>query len=128
LKTRILDSNPGGGAGPSAQQAAVLHILFGTQTGNAEAVANDIAAEAGAQGFSPAVQALDDVEIERLSEMERVAIVTSTYGEGEMPDNALAFWTALSADTAPRLEHLSFAVLGLGDTAYDAFCQAAKLI
>ncbi|MCC7254046.1 sulfite reductase subunit alpha [Hyphomicrobium sp.] len=128
LKTRILDAKPGAGPGSVPQQAAaVLHILFGTQTGNAEGVASDVAAEARAHGFNPVILGLDQVEIERLAEMERVVIVSSTYGEGEMPDNALAFWTALSAETAPRLEHLSFSVLGLGDTAYDAFCQAAKL-
>jgi sulfite reductase (NADPH) flavoprotein alpha-component len=129
LKTRILGGagQPDSQSGASAQQNIPLHILFGTQTGNAEAVAGDVAAAARALGFSPVVIGLDQVEIDRLAGMERVAIVTSTYGEGEMPDNALAFWTALSAETAPRLEHLSFAVLGLGDTAYDGFCQAGKL-
>ena len=55
-------------------------------------------------------------------------IVTSTYGEGEMPDNAELFWEALSAESAPRLEGMDFAVLALGDTGYDGFCQAGKLI
>ncbi len=129
LKTRILDGagKPDAGSVASAQQSVPLHILFGTQTGNAEAVAGDVAAAARELGFAPIISGLDEIEIERLAEIERIAIVTSTYGEGEMPDNALAFWTALSAETAPRLEHLSFSVLSLGDTAYDGFCQAGKL-
>lgn len=126
LKTRILDSASNADASPSAA-SAVLHILFGTQTGNAETVANDVAATAREQGFSPVVTGLDQIDVTALADIERVVIVTSTYGEGEMPDNALAFWEALQSETAPRLEHLSFAVLALGDTAYDGFCQAGKL-
>ena len=75
--------------------ASVLNILFGTQTGNAEALAMDIAAAARTQGMQPAVMALDDVSMERLGSMKRVIVVTSTYGEGEMPDNAQLFWDCL---------------------------------
>jgi sulfite reductase (NADPH) flavoprotein alpha-component len=108
--------------------ASVLNILFGTQTGNAEALAMDIAGAARTQGMQPEVMALDDVSMERLGSMKRVIVVTSTYGEGEMPDNAQLFWEALAADGAPRLEAMNFAVLALGDTGYDGFCQAGKLI
>ena len=108
--------------------ASVLNILFGTQTGNAEALAMDIAAAARAQGMQPVVTALDDVSMDSLGAMKRVIVVTSTYGEGEMPDNAQLFWEALAADSAPRLDEMNFAVLALGDTGYDGFCQAGKLI
>ncbi|UXS33003.1 sulfite reductase subunit alpha [Agrobacterium tumefaciens] len=107
---------------------SVLNILFGTQTGNAEALAMDIAAAARAQGMQPVVTALDDVSMDGLGAMKRVIVVTSTYGEGEMPDNAQLFWEALAADSAPRLDEMNFAVLALGDTGYDGFCQAGKLI
>ncbi|XHE13008.1 sulfite reductase subunit alpha [Agrobacterium deltaense] len=108
--------------------ASVLNILVGTQTGNAEALAMDIAAAARAQGMQPVVTALDDVSMDSLSGMKRVIVVTSTYGEGEMPDNAQLFWEALTAENAPRLDEMNFAVLALGDTGYDGFCQAGKLI
>ncbi|TMV16286.1 sulfite reductase subunit alpha [Rhizobium sp. RM] len=114
-------------AAPKAAQA-VLNVLFGTQTGNAEALAMDIAAAARKQGIQPVVAGLDDVTMETLATMKRVIVVTSTYGEGEMPDNAQLFWDALSAEAAPRLEGMNFAVLALGDTGYDGFCQAGKLI
>ncbi|MFK3777098.1 sulfite reductase subunit alpha [Agrobacterium sp. NPDC089420] len=114
-------------AAPKAA-ASVLNILFGTQTGNAEALAMDIAAAARAQGMQPVVTALDDVAMDSLGSMKRVIVVTSTYGEGEMPDNAQLFWEALAADGAPRLDEMNFAVLALGDTGYDGFCQAGKLI
>lgn len=108
--------------------ASVLNILVGTQTGNAEALAMDIAAAARAQGMQPVVTALDDVSMDGLGSMKRVIVVTSTYGEGEMPDNAQLFWEALAEDGAPRLDEMNFAVLALGDTGYDGFCQAGKLI
>ncbi|HCD83364.1 MAG TPA: sulfite reductase subunit alpha [Agrobacterium sp.] len=114
-------------AAPKAA-ASVLNVLVGTQTGNAEALAMDIAAAARAQGMQPVVTALDDVSMDSLGSMKRVIVVTSTYGEGEMPDNAQLFWEALAAENAPRLDEMNFAVLALGDTGYDGFCQAGKLI
>lgn len=104
-----------------------LRILYGTQTGNAEGVANDAAAAAKSQGFDVKVSGLDEIELGEFAGLKFVLIVTSTYGEGEMPDNAELFWEALSASTAPRLEGVSFGVLALGDTGYDGFCQAGKL-
>lgn len=104
-----------------------LRVLYGTQTGNAEGVANDVSAAAKAQGFDVTVSGLDEIELDEFAGLRYVLIVTSTYGEGEMPDNAELFWEALSATTAPRLEGVSFGVLALGDTSYDEFCQAGKL-
>ena len=105
-----------------------LDILFGTQTGNSEAVANDAAAIARSKGFHPRVAGLDAIGMEQLSSMEQMFVVISTYGEGEMPDNAQVFWDELSASTAPRLESLKFGVLALGDTSYEHFCRAGKLL
>lgn len=112
----------------SAQQAAELNILFGTQTGNAEAVAEEAAELAQSQGLSPKVRSMDDVAMDDLAAMNLCLVVISTYGEGEMPDNAQLFWDALTADGAPRLEAMKFGVLALGDTSYDDFCHAGKLI
>ena len=104
-----------------------LRILYGTQTGNAEGVANDAAAAAKSQGFDVTVSGLDEIELDEFAGLKYVWIVTSTYGEGEMPDNAELFWDALSSSVAPRMESVSFGVLALGDTGYDGFCQAGKL-
>ena len=127
MQTRLFSGGPADDAG-TAGAAPVLHVLYGSQTGNAEAVAEDAAAAARTHGFAPVVCALDDMDLDRFASAGHVLIVTSTYGEGEMPDNAELFWDALSAESAPRLERMHFAVLALGDTGYDGFCQAGKLL
>ena len=113
---------------PAAQALKPLDILYGTQTGTAEDLAQQAAALARTRGFQPRIEELDAIDMSRLAGMERAIIVISTYGEGEMPDNAHQFWDALSGPDAPRLERLSFGVLALGDTGYEHFCQAGKLI
>ena len=102
------------------------NILYGTQTGNSEGLAEDLGDAMRAQGINAVVASLDDIEAEALADMDYVLIITSTYGEGEMPDNAELFWEALKSGDMPRLEHVHFSVLALGDTAYDDFCEAGK--
>jgi len=104
--------------------ARVINILYGTQTGNAESVASDAAAAAKTHGLHPVVQSMDEIEIDALVKMEYLLIITSTYGEGEMPDNAQLLWDAISADSAPKMENTQFSILALGDTSYDLFCKA----
>jgi sulfite reductase (NADPH) flavoprotein alpha-component len=104
--------------------ARVINILYGTQTGNAESVANDAANVAKAHGLKPIVQSMDEVDLAILVKMEYLLIVTSTYGEGDMPDNAQMLWDAVSAESAPKFENTQYSVLALGDTSYDQFCQA----
>ncbi len=117
---------PGSAGGAAA--ATQIHILYGSQTGNAEALAQAAANTARAQGLAPVVQALGEIDLDVFIAMRYVLVITSTYGEGEMPDNAQLFWDAISASTAPRIEAMHFAVLAIGDTGYDGFCQAGKLI
>ncbi|AYJ50437.1 sulfite reductase subunit alpha [Rhodococcus sp. P1Y] len=118
---------PGAQADASAISASVpLQILYGSQTGNAESLAQDAADLARQHGLDPHVSSLDAVDMNALSAMRRLIVVTSTYGQGEMPDNAQLFWDAVAADSAPRLEGLYFAVMALGDTSYDGYCKAGK--
>jgi len=104
--------------------ARVINILYGSQTGNAESVANDAAAIAKAHGLKPVVKGMDEIEVDAFTSFEYLLIITSTYGEGEMPDNAQLLWDAISAESAPKLDKLKFSVLALGDTSYDLFCKA----
>ena len=124
----VLENQPQAASGAASAANTQLHILFGSQTGNAEALAQSAAKAARAKGLVPVVQGLGEVDIEVFATMRHVLVITSTYGEGEMPDNAQLFWQAISASTAPRLEQMHFAVLAIGDTGYDGFCQAGKFI
>jgi len=111
----------------AAVSSRPITIIYGTQTGNAEAIADQAAEQARAQGLSPVILDMDDIELSQLTSIERLLIVTSTYGEGEMPDNAQALWDTISDQSAPQLTQLNYSVLALGDTSYDEFCLAGKL-
>lgn len=119
-----------GNAPISAQPVATepLLILFGSQSGNAEGFAKKIGKEAPTKGFAPRVHELDHATKLDLTKESRLLVVTSTWGEGEMPDNAKAFWDLISQESAPQLPQLQYSVLALGDKNYPDFCQAGKNI
>jgi len=111
-----------------SQEKSKIHFLYGTQTGNSESLAQMAADLAKRNNFETNLAPLDDISMDDLQKMTNAIFVVSTYGEGEMPDNAHLFWESLSSNTAPRLENMNFGVLALGDTGYEEFCNAGKLI
>lgn len=104
-----------------------LIVGFGTDMGNAEDAAMTFAEACQGIGIAVEARELNQIDVGELQDATQFVVVTSTFGDGEFPDNATLFWEALSAQTA-RLDHLGFAVLALGDTAYDLFCNAGKLL
>ncbi|MHC9297324.1 diflavin oxidoreductase [Mycobacterium sp. LTG2003] len=105
-----------------------LIVAFGTDMGNAEDAAMTFCEAAAATlGIEAEARELNQIELAELQQATHFVVVTSTFGDGEFPDNATLFWEAISADT-DRLEHLSFAVLALGDSSYELFCNAGKLL
>ena len=112
------------GAAPETAAAvplAPLCILFGSQTGNAETLAKRAAREAGRRGFAPMIHDLGQYPFERFASEGRLLIITSTYGDGEPPDNARAFWNSLQAG-GPKPAQTRFSVCALGDSNYPKFC------
>ncbi len=103
-----------------------LTIIYGTRTGNAEFLAQDAVKQARQHGMLGNAVAMDDLDIDALAALERVLVICSTYGEGDMPDNAQGLWDAITAPSAPALANGFYAVLALGDRSYETFCQAGR--
>jgi sulfite reductase (NADPH) flavoprotein alpha-component len=112
---------------PTAVPAAGggLLVLYGTESGNCEALADRVGKEAKKRGFRPKVRNMADAAIADLAAEGRALVVVSTWGDGEPPETAASFFKALMSE-APDLSGLSFSVCALGDTSYEKFCQTGK--
>ena len=115
-------------AAPEARPLTPLTILFGSQTGNAENLAKRIARAAGNRGFAPTIQDLAKYPTAQLAAEKHLLVVTSTYGDGEPPDNAKPFWDWLAGDAASALAQIRFSVCALGDSNYPKFCAFGQAV
>ncbi len=121
-----LAANVLSGTASESTKAKTLTILFASQTGNAKGVAKKLSEQASAAGMSVNLKNIADYKAKALKSESHVLIVASTNGEGEPPDDALAFHELLHSKKAPKLDHLSYSVLSLGDSSYEFFCQTGK--
>ncbi len=101
-------------------------ILFGSQTGNAQRLAESTGKTLKEQGFNVTVASMNDFKPNNLKKVENLLILVSTHGEGEPPDNAISFHEFLHGRRAPKLENLRYSVLSLGDSSYEFFCHTGK--
>jgi sulfite reductase (NADPH) flavoprotein alpha-component len=119
----------GAPTGAQEQAAAVklkLNVLFGSQSGNAESIAKRLVKEAKKQGYEATIAALEKAAPAALAQESCALIVTSTWGEGDPPDNAVQFWQKLNSENDLKLPSLNYSVLALGDTNYQHFCGFGK--
>ena len=112
-------------AAPQAGEAAALTILYGSQTGNAKGVANQLKAAAEAKGLAVKLVNMADYKPAQLKKEKFIAVAVSTYGEGEPPEDAENLHAFLASKKAPKLDGVKVAVIGLGDSSYEFFCQTA---
>ncbi|KAG8447371.1 hypothetical protein GDO86_014731 [Hymenochirus boettgeri] len=103
-------------------------VLFGSQTGTAEDVAERIAREAKRRHFNCRTEALDDYNVANLITEPLVIFVCSTTGQGDPPDNMKNFWKFIFRKNLPQnsLCLVEYSVLGLGDSSYPKFNFVAK--
>ena len=113
-------------AAPTQSAGQSLTILVGSQTGNAKGVAQELAEQATAKGIPNQLISMADYKVKAIKDESHVIVVASTNGEGEAPDDAIDLHAFLASKKAPKLAGLKFAVLGLGDSSYEFFCQTGK--
>ncbi|AKQ72498.1 MULTISPECIES: assimilatory sulfite reductase (NADPH) flavoprotein subunit [Bacillus] len=113
-------------ASPAQPVSKEVTILFGSQTGNAQGLAENAAKTLTERGFQVTVSSMSDFKPNQLKKLKNLLIVVSTHGEGDPPDNALSFHEFLHGRRAPKLDDLRYSVLALGDTSYEFFCQTGK--
>lgn len=119
----------GQGATAVAPQAATspeLTVLYGTESGNSEGLADQTVKAAKDFGFKAKAVNMADLKISKLKEIQNLLVIVSTWGEGDPPETAVDFYEEFMSGKAPKLENTRFSVLGLGDTSYEEFCKMGK--
>jgi sulfite reductase (NADPH) flavoprotein alpha-component len=101
-------------------------ILYGTVTGNSEALAKKLADALRPTGLTARVRDMANCQPNVLTQTNCVLVVASTYGDGEPPDDAAPFWEAVVRGNGLDLGGVKYSVLALGNTTYDHFCKCGR--
>ncbi len=111
---------------PATDPGRTLTILYGSQTDNGRGVAEQLEQSAIEHGFAVKLVSLADYKPANIKRESLVSLVISTHGEGDPPDDAELFHEFLLSGKAPKLNHLKFSVLALGDSSYVNYCQTGR--
>ena len=101
-------------------------ILYVSETGNSKKIAGDLALKIKSAGGKAKLKAMEQYRFVDLVKEKNLVLITSTHGEGEIPENGKAFYNYLIAEK-PNLSGLKYAILALGDSNYPLFCEAGKI-
>lgn len=105
--------------------AAKLTVLYGTESGNSEELADRTVKEAKKKGFKAVMKNMSDISPADLLKVENLLVIVSTWGEGDAPETAAAFHKAFMEEDL-KLDQVKFSVCALGDTSYERFCEIGK--
>ena len=119
-----------GAAQPAApaRPAEPITIVYASESGNCEKLANNFAKAARKNGLKPILVDMADLDVSTLAQARKLVFIAATWGEGEPPARAVRSYGDLMGEGAPRLDGVEFGVLALGDTAYVEFCAIGKNI
>lgn len=121
-----LDQAPAAAAAPAGQARPTATIVYGSQSGNCESLARQLSVALTAAGVTNVVLDMLDCRKTHLDEAQYLLVVVSTHGEGDPPDHARPLYELLHGRKSPKLGHLKFAVLALGDSSYEKFCETGR--
>jgi sulfite reductase (NADPH) flavoprotein alpha-component len=113
-------------AATASSAPSKLTILYGTESGNSEKLADLSAKEAKKKGFQAAVKNMADIAPGELAKVENLLVIVSTWGDGDPPETATSFYKQIMNGEAVPLPKLRYSVCALGDTSYEKFCQIGK--
>lgn len=124
----VLNQQSGAAVAVPAQAAEVpsITLISASQTGNARRVAEVLRDDLLAAKLNVKLVNAGDYKFKQIAAEKLLVVVTSTQGEGEPPEEAVALHKFLFSKKAPKLDGTAFAVFGLGDTSYEFFCQSGK--
>ena len=111
-----------------AVASRTLTVLYASAPGNSAALAKALAQDATARGINASAASMADYKVRALKDEEDLVVITSTHGEGDPPQAGVGFFEFLESRKAPKLPQLRFAVLALGDSTYEKYCEAGKRI
>ncbi len=103
-------------------------ILYGSKTGNAKMVANELKKYSKTNNIHLPVENMSSFHPHLLPQLKKVIVVVSTHDDGMPPNKARKFYKKIHSSEMPKLNGLEFAICGLGDSSYEKFCEAAKML